>query len=101
VPDGWSPKATVIGEAAAPEVVAELEVDDCVEVEPHAATDAATTTEPITNCMDINLCVLVFKILLPRPAGAFALTAGPMRGSPTVRISRIWVADPRVAARCG
>lgn len=40
--------------------------DDGVELEPHAATDATTTAATVMNRTDINLCVFVFKILLPR-----------------------------------
>jgi hypothetical protein len=44
---------------------AEVVVDDCVELDPHPATHAATTAT-VMNRVDIDLLVLVFKILLPR-----------------------------------
>ena len=43
----------------------DLVVDDGVELEPHAAAHAATTAATAMNRMEVNLCVLVFKILLP------------------------------------
>jgi hypothetical protein len=59
------------GEAGIAEVEAEVEVvvavDDCVELEPHAATHAATTAATAMNRTEVHLCVLVFKILLPDP----------------------------------
>ena len=85
VPDGWLPSATIIAEPAPPEVVAGAELDDCVELEPHAATDAATTAATAMNRMEINLCVLIFKIPLPRRAGALVLTAGPDDGTVDLR----------------
>jgi hypothetical protein len=72
-----------IGEAGIAEVDAEVEavvaVDDCVELEPHAATHAATTAATAMNRTEVNL-VLVFKILLPDPGWRLALTAGPDEG---------------------
>ena len=72
------------------EVEAVVAVDDGVELEPHAATHAATTAATAMNRTEVNL-VLVFKILLPDPGWRLALTAGPDEG----------VADLRVAARPG
>jgi hypothetical protein len=73
-----------IGEAGIAEVDAEVEavvaVDDCVELEPHAATHAATTAATAMNRTEVNLCVLVFKILLPHPGWRLALTPGPGEG---------------------
>jgi hypothetical protein len=60
--------------------VAEVVVDDGVELEPHAAAHAATTAATAMNRMEVNLCVLVFKILLPHPGWRFALTPGPDEG---------------------
>ncbi len=72
------------GEAGIAEVDAEVEavvaVDDCVELEPHAATHAATTAATAMNRTDVHLCVLVFKILLPHPGWRLALTAGSDEG---------------------
>jgi len=62
------------------EVEAVVEVDDCVELEPHAATDAATTAVTAMNRREVHLCVLVFKIRLPDPGWRLALTAGPDEG---------------------
>jgi len=61
----------VIGEAVTLVVVAGV-VDgcvelDCVELEPHAPTDAATRAAAVINRMDVNVCVVVLKIALPRP----------------------------------
>jgi hypothetical protein len=50
--------------------VADVVVDDGVELEPHAATHAATTAATAIKRMEVNLCVLVFKILLHIRAGA-------------------------------
>jgi hypothetical protein len=61
--------------------VAEVVVDDGVELEPHAATHAATTAATAMKRMEVNLCVLVFKILLPDPGWRLALTAGPDEGT--------------------
>ena len=80
VPDGWAARVATIGEAGFAEVDAEVEVDDCVELEPHAATHAATTAATAMNRKEVNL-VLVFKILLPDPGWRLALTAGPDEGS--------------------
>ena len=83
VPDGWSPRVTLTGEPAAPEAVAEVVVvdevvvDDGVELEPHAATQAATMAATAMNRMEVNLCVLVFKILLPHSGWRLTLTTGP------------------------
>jgi hypothetical protein len=64
--------------------VAEVVVDDGVELELHAATHAATTAATAMNRMEVNLCVLVFKILAPTFGLArLALTPGPDE----------WVAD--------
>jgi hypothetical protein len=72
------------GEAGIAEVDAEVEavvaVDDCVELEPHAATHAATTAATAMNRKEVNL-MLVFKILLPDPGWRLALTAGPDEGT--------------------
>ena len=68
-----------IGEAGIAPVDAEVEVDDGVELEPHAATHAATTAATAMNRTEVNL-VLVFKILLPDPGWRLALTAGPDEG---------------------
>jgi hypothetical protein len=82
-----------IGEAGIAEVDAEVEavaaVDDCVELEPHAATHAATTAATAMNRKEVHLCVLVFKILLPDPGWRLALTAGPDKGTADGMISRI------------
>ena len=84
VPDGWAARVATIGEAGSAEVDAEVEavvaVDDCVELEPHAATHAATTAATAMNRTEVNL-VLVFKILLPDPGWRLALTAGPDEGT--------------------
>jgi len=69
-----------IGEAGIAPVDAEVEVDDGVELEPHAATHAATTAATAMNRTEVNL-VLVFKILLPDPGWRLALTAGPDEGT--------------------
>ena len=53
-----------------PKVKIEVVVDDGVELEPHAATHAATTAATAIKRMEVNLCVLVFKILLHIRAGA-------------------------------
>jgi hypothetical protein len=53
------------GEPETPVAAAEVVVDDCVELDPHAATHAATAAA-VMNRVDIDLWVLVFKILLPR-----------------------------------
>jgi hypothetical protein len=68
------------GEPATPVAVAEVVVDDGVELEPHAATHAATTAATAMNRMEVNLCVLVFKTLLPHSGWRPALTAGPDEG---------------------
>ena len=85
VPDGWAARVATIGEAGIAEVDAEVEaevaVDDCVELEPHAATDAAATAATAMNRREVHLCVLVFKILLPDPGWRLALTAGPAEGT--------------------
>jgi hypothetical protein len=69
------------GEPATPEAVVEVVVvvvvDDGVELEPHAATHAASTAATAMNRMEVNLCVLVFKILLPHSGWRLALSAGP------------------------
>ena len=70
-----------IGEAGIAPVDAEVEVDDCVELEPHAATHAATAAATAMNRTEVHLCVLVFKILLPDPGWRLALTAGPDEGT--------------------
>jgi hypothetical protein len=53
--------------------VAEVVVDDGVELEPHAATHAATTAATAVKRMEVTLCVLVFKILLPHSGWRLAL----------------------------
>jgi hypothetical protein len=65
VPDGWSPRWTMTGEPATPVAVAEVVGDDCVDLDAHAATHAATAAA-VMNHVDIDLWVLVFTILLPR-----------------------------------
>ena len=60
-----------------------------VELEPHAATHAATTAATAMKRMEVNLCVLVFKILLPDPGWRLALTAGPDEGSPMCGLQRV------------
>ena len=60
-----------------------------VELEPHAATHAATTAATAMKRMEVNLCVLVFKILLPHPGWRLALTGGPMRGSPICGLEHV------------
>jgi hypothetical protein len=94
-----------IGEAGIAEVDAEVEavvaVDDCVELEPHAATHAATTAATAMNRTEVHLCVLVFKILLPDPGWRLALTAGPDEGTADGMISRIRGRRSRVAAHRG
>jgi hypothetical protein len=84
VPDGWAARVATIGEAGIAEVDAEVEavvaVDDCVELEPHAATHAATTAATAMNRMEVNFCELVFKILLPHTGWRLALTAEPDEG---------------------
>jgi hypothetical protein len=93
-----------IGEAGIAEVDAEVEavvaVDDCVELEPHAATHAATTAATAMNRKEVNL-VLVFKILLPDPGWRLALTAGPDEGTADGMISRTRGRRSRVAAHRG
>ena len=85
MPDGWAARVATIGEAGIAEVDAEVEavvaVDDCVELEPHAPTHAATTAATAMNRTEVHLCVLVFKILLPDPGWRLALTAGPDEGT--------------------
>jgi hypothetical protein len=79
-PDGWLPRATLTGEPATLVAVAEVVVDDGVELEPHAATHAAATAATAMNRTEVNLCLLVFKIVLPDPGWRLALTAGPDEG---------------------
>jgi hypothetical protein len=67
-------------------VVAGAELDDCVELEPQAATHAATAAAAVMNRMDINLCVLVFKILLPHSGWRLRADGRPDEGSPMVGI---------------
>ena len=86
MPDGWAARVATIGEAGIAEVDAEVEavvaVDDCVELEPHAATHAATTAATAMNRTEVHLCVLVFKILAPTFGLArLALTPGPDEGT--------------------
>jgi hypothetical protein len=94
-PDGWLPRATLTGEPATPVAVAEVVVDDCVELDPHAATHVATAAA-VMNRVDIDFWVLVFKILLPRSGWRLRAYDGAKEGAATVGISRIRVADPRV-----
>jgi hypothetical protein len=96
------PRGTATGEAVTLVVGAGV-VDgcvelDCVELEPHAPTDATTRAAAVINRMVINVCVVVLKMRSLVRAGALALT-GPMWGSSTRCGSRIRVADPRVAVR--
>ena len=60
--------------------VAEVVPDDGVELEPHAATHAATTAATAMNRMDIDLWVLVFKIVLPRSGWRLRADDGPKEG---------------------
>jgi hypothetical protein len=78
--------------------VAEVVVDDCVELEPHAATHAATRAAAVMNCRDMRLGALVFKILLPF-SGLASQRCRPGEGvADGVGVSRIRVADQRVVA---
>jgi hypothetical protein len=50
-----------IGEAG----IAKVEVDDCVELEPQAAPDAATTAATAMSRTNLDVPVMDFTILLP------------------------------------
>ena len=99
--DGWLPRATLTGEPATLVAVAEVVVDDGVELEPHAATHAATTAATAMNRTEVHLCVLVFKILLPDPGWRLALTAGPDEGTADGMDLPNSGSNPRVAAHRG
>jgi hypothetical protein len=79
VPDGWSPRWTMTGEPATLVAVADVVVDDRVELDPHAATHAATAAA-VMNRVDIDLWVLVFKILLPRSGWRLRADDGAKEG---------------------
>jgi hypothetical protein len=98
VPDGWLLRATTTGGPAVPEPVAEVVVDDCVELEPHAATHA-TRAAAVMNRREMNLRALVFKILLPFPGWRRSGDGRPDEGvADGVGVSRIRVAGQRVVA---
>jgi len=80
MPDGWAARVATIGEAG----IAEVEVDDCVELEPQAAPDAATTAA--TAMSRTNLDVPVMEFTIPPICGlACPLTSG-------TRALAVWIA---------
>ena len=61
-------RVATIGEAGIAEVeagIAEVEVDDFVELEPQAATDAATTAATAMSRTNLDVPVMEFTVLLP------------------------------------
>src|SRR6476659_5655619 len=56
VPDGWAARVATIGE---------VEVDDCVELDPQAAPDAATTAATAMSRPNLDVPAMDFTILLP------------------------------------
>jgi hypothetical protein len=91
----------VTGEAVTP-VVGAWVVDgcvelDCVELEPHAPTDATTSAAAVINRMDINVCVVVLKIALPRPGWHLGADGADVGGADGMRLPH----SGRRSASCG